>query len=147
MSTYCSQYIAKQHLVVKCPSNSASDVDLLRVVHHLSTFLNFDPSSMQYEFEQGKQNQIHIHCIINKLKVLTDLETGKAHAKFKSRPIIYYDVCPKDENNLSPVLIKQIINPKNFTWFLQPVKDMEHYHCLKEYLVKEQITFIDSDPE
>lgn len=52
-------------LTIKNPSNTFQKLDLLRVVYTLSEKLSFAMPQI-YWFETGKQEQIHIYCIIKK---------------------------------------------------------------------------------
>jgi len=134
--------IGKQLLTIKCPSNMYSESDLLRVTSHISKFIKFDFNKIdRYEFEHGKQNQVHIHAIINKLRVLPDNELKTIAGKFKGRPCIYDEVVPDFGGKIA--LLEHKIDTKHFIWHLRPISNTEHLENLKEYIVKEQVHFID----
>lgn len=136
--------IGKQLLTIKVPSNKYNKSDLLRITLHLSKFLKFDFNKIdRYEFEVGKQNQLHIHLIINKLRVLPEKELKNIAGKFKGRPLYYTEICPSDSDSEKPTLIEYKIDTANFIWHLNPIKDHFHLNNLQEYIVKEQICFID----
>ena len=81
-------------LTIKNPSNQATKIDLLRILYHLRDILGFS-TILKKTFENGKQNQIHIHAIIKK-KMPTKELIQKYSKAYKQRKLKYLEVLPGD---------------------------------------------------
>ena len=139
--------IDKKFLRIKCPSNHTSEAELLRVVYFLREIIKFS-DVIQYEFENGKQNQKHIHCVIKKLKMPTPDELGKMSATFKKKKLKYFEesIMPNETlDGYKTILIEKEIDLKKYNWHLSNIEDDAHLKTLSTYLQKEKniIQFID----
>lgn len=140
-------YIDRKFLTVKCPSNNTTDGDLLRVVYFLREIVGFS-EIVKYEFENGKQNQRHIHVIIKKTRMPSEEELGKMSKKFKLKKLkhlqetyepsnIDWNPESEEEPAYRTRLIEWEVDLKKYTWHLSDIKDQEHLGALDNYIVKE----------
>lgn len=132
-------------LTIKNPSNTFSKVDLLRVLYTLSDRLFFSMPDL-YWFETGKQNQIHIHCIVK--KHLTNENIPHMSKTFKQIKTKYTEVSYDEAGE--PVLIPRKFDHKSLTFHICPITSKGHYLQLThEYRFKEtdyKADFIEDKP-
>lgn len=125
-------------LTIKNPNNQASQLDLLRVLHHLKDIVGFS-TIFKKCFETGKQNQKHIHAIIKK-KYPTDDLIKKYSSIYKLKKLKYLEPVQSGEDSEEPELIEQTIDTKQFTWRLTNITDNAHFNQLRyEYMEKELV--------
>lgn len=130
-------------LTIKNPSNTFDKVTLLRVVHSLSNKLSFAMPKI-YWFEEGKQQQLHIHCIIK--KKLSDAIIKQMSKTFKQSKTQIISISYDETGN--PVLLENKINHNNLTFHMSPIVSKGHFLEVTEiYRFKEvdyKCDFIDS---
>lgn len=120
-------------LTIKNPSNTSDKKTLLLIVNTLTKKLGFGFPEI-YWFEEGKQNQIHIHCIIRK-KLTPDL-IPKMSKTFKQTKtdLIEFSYDEYDD----PVLLHNKIDHSSFTFHICPIESKSHFTEITEvYRFKE----------
>lgn len=146
-------YVKYKLLTLKNPSNTCLDEDLLRVEYHMRGLIGYSNVLHQW-FENGKQNQRHLHCIIEKAQMPDKLKLGKISSSFKRTIIKYLDFGPSAEASNSPLCSVVCKLPlKKYLWNLTPFQSDVHFMYVKnDYSKKEKMSrynaspqFIDSD--
>lgn len=131
------QYSDYKFLVVKNPSNTCSDGDLLRVAYHLRQLIGYSVILKEW-FEEGKQNQKHLHLVIKKTQMITQEKLGKISSSFKRGSYRWTDIVQANEGQPEPTLIEWSAPLKNFIWHLSDFKNQHHFHyVLSSYSKKE----------
>lgn len=148
-------YIKYKMLTLKNPSNTCLDEDLLRVEYHMRGLVGYSKVIHQW-FESGKQNQRHLHCIIEKSQMPDKLKLGKISSSFKRTVLKYLDFGQSDEDPNAPICSIVCKLPlKKYLWHLSEFDSDLHYKYVKDdYCKKEQLVrymsspqFIDSDDD
>lgn len=123
-------------LTIKNPSNQATKVDILRVLHHLKDIVGYS-TILKKCFETGKQNQLHIHALIKKQYPNEDLI--KKYSKiYKTKKLKYHEVVRASPYNDDPELIELNLDTSKFNWKLTKIEDNAHFNELRyEYMEKE----------
>lgn len=132
-------------LTLKNPSNTFHKIDLLRVLYTLSEKLSFAMPSI-YWFETGKQNQIHIHCILK--KKLNDQFIKNSSKTFKQMKTRFTEASFDEAGE--PVLLIKKLDHKTLTFHISPITSKGHYlEVTEEYRFKEtdyRCEFIEDNP-
>lgn len=130
-------------LTIKNPSNTFDKIALLRVVHSLSKKLAFAMPKI-YWFEEGKQLQLHIHCLVK--KKLTEQIIKQMSKTFKQTKTSIISISHDEYDE--PVLIENKIDHSNLTFHMSPITSKGHYQEVTEvYRYKEadyKCDFLDS---
>lgn len=125
-------------LTIKCPSNKFEQVDLLRIFYSIKD--NFDLNLKTFWFEDGKQNQKHIHCLV-KAKSFTQEHLNKWLA---SRKYVCKYYTEKHNEWDEPILIKIQLPRNKFTFHVQNIASEEHFfNIVEEYRFKEKLAYVD----
>ena len=120
-------------MTIKNPSNQCDKKTLLLIVKTLSDKLGFGFPTI-YWFETGKQDQIHIHCIIKK-KIDQSL-IQKFSKTFKQTKTEIVEFSYDDMGD--PVLLKNKLSHDSFTFHICPIESKSHFLEITEiYRFKE----------
>lgn len=135
-------YIRYKLLTLKNPSNTCSDEDLLRVEYHMRGLIGYSKVLHQW-FESGKQNQKHLHLIIEKSQMPSKEKLGKISSSFKRTIIKYLEFV---QSNPSPdaklMSLVQKLPLKAYLWHLNEFQSDLHFQYVRnDYRKKENKTF------
>jgi hypothetical protein len=115
-------------LTIKDTSNKINEKDLFYITNYIIKSKIGQSDIIQYEFEHGKQDVIHIHCICKSSK--QTIPNGFMLTKYLHKYKIYH------ENNNAEIPTKSIII------HVSPIKDDYHLNTCYKYILKEKINYV-----
>lgn len=132
-------YEAVTMLTIKNPDNKMDKEELMRVLYHLKSIVGF--SNILYcWFENGKQNQQHIHSIILKKMPHAD-EIKKMSKSFKQKKLKYLRYFAEaEEQNIFGLgdMVTYEVDTSRINWMLSSFSSQCHLaEVIHEYRFKE----------
>jgi len=135
---YHLNYYEYKLLTIKNPSSTCNDADLLRVAYHLRNIIGYSTIYKEW-FENGKQNQRHIHLVIKKLEMPSKEQLGKMSSIFKRGKYRWTEIVQANEGMPEATLLEYVYPLKNYIWHLSPFENTDHLkYVLNDYFRKEE---------
>jgi hypothetical protein len=114
-------------LTIKDTSNKMSEYDLFYITNYIIKSKIGQSDIIKYEFEHGKQDKIHIHCICKSLKL------SIPHGNYLTKYLHKYKIYNKN---------KEEIPTKSIIIHVSPIKDENHLNNCYKYILKEKINCV-----
>lgn len=125
-------------LRLKNPNNQATKETMCRVLYFLRDIIGFSEIPFMW-YEQGDQNQQHIHCVIKK-KMPNEAALRKMSKTFKTKKLKYFGwgiPSPNDDISCPGYMLEHEVKLDNFNWHVSEFSSKQHlYQTIYEYRFK-----------